>query len=134
VGSIQRTIIDLVNMVMDVLASNDRCNGVGLLLLDATRALKLSSFLLKTGLHRFWVTVLEVTLLGTHHLVRVLLWQDFAILHRLNGGVVVVLVNLTIDNSLSLFMTLLDDVLVDHGRGNFLMNSGIMMTSFGPVV
>ncbi len=121
-------------MVMDVLASNDRCNGVGLLLLDATRALKLSSFLLKTGLHRFWVTVLEVTLLGTHHLVRVLLWQDFAILHRLNGGVVVVLVNLTIDNSLSLFMTLLDDVLVDHGRGNFLMNSGIMMTSFGPVV
>jgi len=78
--------------------------------------------------------VLEVTLLGTHHLVSVLLWQNLAILHRLNGGMIVILVDLAIDNSLSLFMTLLDDILIDHGRGNILVNSGIMVTSFGPVL
>ena len=120
-------------MVVDMLASNDRCHRVCLLFLHATRALELSSFLLKAGLNRLWVAVLEVTLLGTHHLVSVLLWQDLAVLHRLNRGMVVVLVNLTVDDSLSLLVTLLDDVFVDHGRGNFLVDSGIMMTSLGPV-
>lgn len=119
---------------MDVLASNDRCNGVRLLFLYTTRALELSCFLLKAGLDRFWIAVLEVTLLSTHHLVGVLLWQDLAVLHRLNGGMVVVLMNLTIDDSLSLFVTLLDDVLNDHSWGNFLVDSGIMLTSLGPVV
>lgn len=119
---------------MDVLASNDRCNGVRLLFLDTTRALELSGFLLKAGLDRFWVAVLEMTLLGTHHLVGVLFRQDLAVLHGLNGGMIVVLVDFTIDDGLSFFMTLLDDVLIDHCRGNFLVDSGIMLTSLGPVL
>lgn len=122
------------DMVMDVLASNDWGNRVRLFLLDATRALELSRFLLETGLNSLGVAVLKVTLFGSHHLVSVLLWQDFAVLHRLNGSVVVVLVNLTVDDGLSLFMTLLNDVLVDHGWGDFLVDSGIMLTGLGPVV
>ena len=44
-----------------------------------------------------------------------------------------VLVNLTIDCSRSLLVTLLDDVLLDNSGCNLFVNSGIVVTSLVPV-
>ena len=43
-----------------------------------------------------------------------------------------VLVNLTINGSLSFLMTLLDNVLLNNGRSNFLVDCGVMMTRLVP--
>ena len=61
------------NMVVDVLASNDWCNGVGLFLLHTTGTLKLSSLLLKTSLYSVGIAVDVVTLLNGENIGVVLL-------------------------------------------------------------
>lgn len=42
------------------------------------------------------IVVLELLVLYRRHLVRVLLWKDFLVLDRLDGGMVVVLVDLAV--------------------------------------
>ena len=44
-----------------------------------------------------------------------------------------VLMDLTIDGSGGLLVTLLDDVLVHDGGSNLLVNGGVMVTSLVPV-
>ena len=44
-----------------------------------------------------------------------------------------VLVDLTVDGSGGLLVTLLDDVLVDDGGSNLFVDSGVMVTSLVPV-
>ena len=106
---------------------------MALFLPNGARVFELSSLLFQTGLDSLWVAMLMVTLLDAHHVVGVLLWQNLAVLHRLHGGVIVVLMDLTIDGGGSLLMTLLNDVLVGHGGCHLLMDSGIMVTSLGPM-
>ena len=118
------------NVVVNMLAGNDWSNGVALLLLDGARALELGSFLFETRLDSVRVAVLVVTLLNADHVVRVLLGKHLAILDRLDRGVVVVLMDLTVNGGLGLLMTLLNNVLVHGSRSNLLVDSGVMMTSF----
>lgn len=125
----------LVNMVVNVLASNSRCDGVAFT--DAAfgaGVLELQTLLLETGLDGGIVTVVLLALFNGSHLVDVLLWEDFTVLDGLHRGVVVVLVNLTVDGGSSLLMTVLGNILVDYGRGDLLMNGGVIVTGFGPVM
>lgn len=121
------------NVVVNMLASNDRGYGVALFLMDRARALELSSLLFKAGLDGFWVTMLVVTFLNTDHVVGVLLRQDLTVTDWLHGCVIVVLMDLTVNGSGGLLMMLLSDVLIYNSGGNFLVDSGVMVTSLGPM-
>lgn len=121
------------NVVMFVLSGNDRCYGVrfccGSL---STNVTELSAFLLETSLDGLCVSVTMFTVFNTNHTVLVLLGQNLTVLYWLNRGVVMILVNFTINGSLGLFMTLLDDVLLHDGGSNLLVDCGVMITSFVP--
>ena len=58
------------------------------------------------------------------HLAMVLLGENFMMLDRLDRGVVIVLVNLTVDSLCELFMTSRLDVLADNAWGNALGHIG----------
>lgn len=118
--------------MVNVLASDDRSNGVALFLADLTRALELGSFLFETGLDSLRVAMLVVTLLDTHHGVLVLLGQSLTVLDGLNRGMIVVLVDLTVDSGSSLLMTLLNDLLIHDSGSDFLVDGGVMVTRLGP--
>lgn len=63
-----RWITDLMNMVVHMLASNDWCNGVGLLGTNfSARVLVLHTLLFKTSLDGTRVTMLNLTLLNSRH-------------------------------------------------------------------
>lgn len=98
-----------------------------------TVALELSSFLLQTGLDSLGIAVLVVTLLDRDDVVLMLFRENFTVVHGLDRGMVMVLVNLAVDGSGSLFVTLLDNSLVHNCGSNFFVNGGVMMTSLVPV-
>lgn len=124
---------DLVNVVVNMLASNDGGNRVSLLFGYTTVALELSSFLLETGLDSLGIAVLVVTLLNGDDVVLMLFRKNFTVVHGLDRGVVMVLVNLAVDGSGSLFVTLLNDSLVHNCGSNFLVDGGVMFASLVPV-
>ena len=124
---------DLVNVVMNVFTSNDWGDGVGLFLGHTTVALELSSFLLEAGFDSIGIAMLMMAFLDGDDVVMMFLGKDFAVMDRLNGGVVMVLMDLTIDGSSSLLVTLLNDVLVDDSGSNLLVDSGVMVTSLVPM-
>ena len=64
--------------------------------------------------------------------MHVLFGKNLTVFYGLDRSVEVVLVDLSVDSGGSLFMTLLDDLLLYDGWGNFLMNGGIMVSSLGP--
>ena len=73
------------NMVVHVLASNDGCNGVGLLgTCFSAGILELHTLLFKTSLDGVGVTVLNLTLLDSGHSVRVLFGENLAVLDWLD--------------------------------------------------
>ena len=119
--------------MVNVLPSNDWGNGVGLFLAHSSVALELSGFLFEAGFDCIGIAMLMVTFLDGNDVVMMLFGKDFTVYNRLNGGVVMVLVDLTIDGSGGLLVTLLDDVLVDDGGSNLFVNSGVMVTSLVPV-
>lgn len=121
------------NMVVYVLASNDRCNGVGLLgTCFNAGVLELHTLLFQTSLDGTGVTVLDLALLNSGHAVGVLFRENFAILDWLDRGVVMVLMHLAINGSLSLLMTLLDHLLLHNGGSDLLVDRGVMVTSLLP--
>ena len=61
-----------------------------------------------------------------------LLWKHFAVLDGLDGGMIMILVHLTIDGCLCLFMAVLGDSLLGDSGSNFLMDCRIMVTSLVP--
>ena len=121
------------NMVMHVLASNNGGNRVGLFsTCFSAGVLELQTLLFETSLDSVGVTVLNFTLLNSAHSVGVLFRENLPILDWLDRGVVMLLVHLAVDCGLSLLMTLLDDLLIHHGRGDFLVDCGVMVTSLVP--
>jgi hypothetical protein len=70
----------------------------------AASVLELSSFGGKAFLDVAVVSVLDLTVLYSCHVVAVLLWENLTVLDRLNRGVVVVLVNFPVDGCLCLVM------------------------------
>ena len=76
--------------------------------------------------------MLEATVLDANQVVLVLLGQDLAIMNRLDGGVVVVLVDLLIDSCLDVLVTRRLHVLVDDSWSNLLVNGGVMLARLVP--
>ena len=123
----------LMDMMMNMLASNDWCYRMGLFGASVgTCVLELHTFLLKTCLDGLRIAVLVLAVLDRNNIVRVLFWQDFTILHRLHGRVVMILMHFTVDGRGGLFVSVPLYLLVYYSRGNFLMNGCVMMTSFVP--
>lgn len=118
---------------MDVLARNDGSNGVRFLSVAfGTIALELQTLLFQTGLDSLSVAVVVFTVLDWNDVVLMLLWENLTVLHWLHGGVVVVLVDLTVNGGGGLLMTGLDNSLVNDGGSDLLVHSGIVVTGLGP--
>lgn len=121
------------DVMMDVLARNDGCNGMALLCAArGTRALELSTFLLQTGLDGSSVAMVHLTVFYRDDVVLVLFGKYFAVLDGLNGCVEMILMNFTINGGLSLFMAMLGHCLLSDSGGNLFMNGGIMVSSLVP--
>jgi len=122
----------LVGVVVDVLASNNGSNGVSVLrLANETLVLKLGSLYGKTRLDILGVAVLEVAVLDGNQVVLVLLREDLTVKDRLDRSVVVVLVDLLVDGSDDLLVSLWGYGLVDDSRGNLLVDGGVVVTRLG---
>jgi len=118
----------LMHMVVDMLASNDWLGSGLVLTLNTGRgifeACLLSSELL---LHLIGVVMLKVAVLDTDEVVVVLLWEDLSVLHRLDGSVVVILVDLLVDGGSDAVFLLTSHGLVDDCRVDFLVDSSVML-------
>ena len=122
----------LVDVVVDVLASNRWSSGVGVLsLTDLTSVLEGGLLSSESLLYVIIVAVVDVAGLNTRHLVNMLLWEDLLVLDWLNGGVVVVLVYLTVNGSGGLLVLSTGDVLVGHSWVDSLVNGGVMLAILG---
>ena len=123
------------HVVVDVLARNGGRNGLALASAAfGTGVLELETLLFETSLDGGIVTVVLLALLDGGHLVNVFLRENFTVLDRLDRGVVVILVDLTVDGGGGLLMTVLGDVLLDYGRGDLLVHGGVIVTGLVPVV
>ena len=72
------------NVVVNVLTSNDWGNGVGLFLVHSTVALELGRFLFEAGCDSIGIAMLMVTFLDGDDVVVMFLWKDFTVMDRLN--------------------------------------------------
>lgn len=122
----------LVDVMMDVLASKSRSDGlcVTLSTLDAL-VTELCGLGLETLGNIPVIAVLELAVLNGSKVVVVLLRENLAVLYGLNRGVVVVLVDLLVDGGLNILVTLTVDGLVCDTRGNLLVDSGVVVTRLG---
>lgn len=119
--------------MVHMLASNDRCRGAGVLTLNALRFVPVASLLgRKLTLHIIVVVVFVGTVLNRNHVVVVLLRELCLVVDRLNGRVVVILVNLLVDRRLHVLVFSAVDCLVSDGRGNLLVHGGVVMAGLGP--
>lgn len=82
-------------------------------------------------LYAFRVAVVKFTVLGGSYVGSVFLWQDFSVLDRLDGAVVVVLVDLFVDGRADFFVLMgLHDFVFDCG-GYRLVDCGVVVTGPG---
>ena len=72
------------------------------------------------------------TCLNSNNVMRMLLRENLTIKYWLNRSMMMVLVDLTINSSGGLFVTVFSNVFIYHRWSDRFMNSGIMMTSFMP--
>ena len=122
----------LVDVVVLVLASNNGCDVAGGGTLDSLDGVTvLGTLLCKASLNLVVAAVLVAAVLDGDDVVVVLLGEDLLVEHRLLGGVVVVLVNLLVDGGDVLLVLLPLDSLVLDGRGDFLVNSGVVVARLG---
>jgi len=119
----------LMHMVVDMLASNDWLGSSLVLTLNTSggilEACLLSSELL---LHLIGVVMLKVAVLDTDEVVVVLLWEDLSVLHRLDGSVVVILVDLLVYGGGDVLVVDLGNCLLGHGGVHGLVDGGVMVT------
>lgn len=122
----------LVDVVVLVLASNNGCDIAGGRTLDSLDGVAVGSTLLcKASLNLVVATVLVAAVLNGNDVVVVLLGEDLLVEHGLLSGVVVVLVNLLVDGGDVLLVLLPLDGLVLDGRGDLLVNGGVVLTRLG---
>ena len=132
-GDFVQSTADLMNMMVDMLSSNDRSSRMTLMCCPlSTGALELGTLLFKLGLDGVCIAMVMLAVLHRDDVMLVLLREDFTILDGLDRGVIVVLVDLTVDSSLCFLMAVLYYGLILNRRSNLLMHGGIMVTSFRP--
>jgi len=121
-----------VDVVVDVLAGNDGSDAAGVLALDALAGVaELSLLGLETGLDVIGAVVLDLAVLDGDDVVVVLLLKLLLVLHGLHRGVVVVLVNLLVNRGLHILVLSAVDGLVRDGRGDLLVDGGVVVTGLG---
>lgn len=122
----------LVDVMVLVLASDDRCNLAGGSALDLLSGISVASTLLgEASLNLIVAAVLVTAVLDGDDVGVVLSGENLLVDDRLLSGVVVVLVNLLVDGRNVLLVLLPLDSLVLDGRGDLLVNGGIMLTRLG---
>ena len=132
--SLDNRLDGLVNVVVDVLASNHRCDSVCVYgFRDDALILELGSLTCETGLDLSSVAVLESAVLNSYEVVGVLLGKDLTVGDRLDRGVVVILVDLLVNGSGDLLVLGRPDGLVKNSGCDALVNGGVVVTSLGPV-
>ena len=123
----------LVDMVVDVLPSDDRSSRVAFMCCSlGPCVLELSSFLFDTCLDLGRITMVMFTVLNGNHVVRMLLGQNLTVLDRLDGCVIVILMNFTVNGRGGFLMTVFGDVFIHDSGSNFLVDGGVMVTRFVP--
>jgi len=85
----------------------------------------------KVPLCRIVVAVIELSVLDGTKLGSVLLGEHLTVLNRLNGAVVVVLMNLLVDSCLNLLVLVGLDHLVSDSGSNRLMDGSVVVTRLG---
>jgi len=124
---------DFVDMMVAVLTSDHWSLGVRMLSLTLNTLVSESgSFLLEAGLDGGRVIVDVLAVLNGDGAVLMSLRQNLTILDGLDWGVVVVLVNFTINGTRHLLVQGFVDDLLGDGRCNGLVDGGVMATSFAP--
>jgi len=119
----------LVDVVVDVLASNGwGGGGSGSGLADLAGAAELVLLGLDSLSDVVIVAVTELAGLDADLVVDVLLWEDLLVLDWLDGGVVMILVNLAVNDLLCLLVLGLGDVLVHDGWVDSLADGGVVVT------
>ena len=95
----------LVHVVVDMLAGDGGALRGGVVRCSfGAGALELGSFCGEALLYVSVIPVLDLAMLYTDHIVTMLLWENFPVLDWLNRGVMVVLVDLTVNGCLCLLM------------------------------
>lgn len=133
----ERTLLDngldgLMDVVVLVLAGDNRCNLAGGLTLNTLGGVDVAGALLcETGVDLVVAAVLVAAVLDRNDIGVVLLRKDLLVDYRLLSGVVVVLVNLLVDGGDVLLVLLLLDGLVLDGRSDLLVDGGVVLTRLG---
>jgi len=139
-GRLNRLLLDdgldvLVHVVVDMLACNSLALGGGTLCLaEFAGVLELGLLGCEAGLGVFVGAVLDVAVLDAGHLVGVLFGEDLAVLDGLDGGVVVVLVDFTVDGFGLLVDLGASYVLVLDGGVDSLVHGSFMLSILGKEV
>ena len=124
---------DLVDVVVNMLPSDDWRNGVAFLSSTCcSSVLELHTLLLKACLNGIGVTVVMLSVFNGNNIVGVLFWEDFAVLNRLHGSMIMVLVHLAVNGGLGFLVADLGDVFVHDSWSNLLVYCGVMVTSLVP--
>lgn len=117
------------DVVVPVLASNDRVDLTSGAAVDASGGVGVASLLLgEASLNLVVVTVLVAAMLDGDDVGVMLLRKDLTVGNRLLSGVVVILVNLLVDSGSVLLVLGLLDGLVLNGRGDLLVDGGVVVT------
>lgn len=125
----------LVDVVVNVLARQGWCSGRSVLSLsDLFGALELSSLSLESLSHVLIVAVVDLAVLSANQVVRVLLRKNLTVLDGLDGGVEVILVDLTVDDLLSFLVLCASDMLIHNGRVDSLVDGGLVLSILGKEV
>ena len=115
--------------MMHMLSTNDWCSTL------AVGSVMYDPLIFKAGLLGFQVppralvvAVIELAMLHSTQVVRVLFRQDLAVLHWLNSAVVVILVYLLVDSGVHVLMLMRLDSFMLHRRRYNLVYCGIVVT------
>lgn len=123
----------LMNVVVDVLASDDWSHRAGVLTLNPLRLIAVLALLsCELALDLVAVIVLVRAVLNGDNVVVVLLRHARLILHWLDRGVVVILVNLLVNGRLHVLVLSAVDSLVGDCWCDLLVDGGVMVTSLRP--
>jgi len=122
----------LVNVVMNVLTCNRGICGGGMLrLASCASILELCLLSGKAVLDVVVIAVLEMFVLDTDYIMGVLLWKHLLVLNGLHRGMVVILVDFTINSLSDIIMVGTSYILVGNSWVDSLMNSGVMLPILG---
>jgi hypothetical protein len=119
----------LMDVMVNMFAGNGRTLGLGVDRRGLYASIvELGTLFLKTTADGSIITMVDVTLLHSGHDMLVLFRKHLLVVHRLDGGVVVVLVDLTVNGGLDLIVTGSLDSLLGNGRVDDLVDGGILVT------